>query len=200
MSEPGRREAHKRATRATILASARRLFAERGYDGTTVRDIAAAAQITERTFFRYFASKDDLAVDELLGLLPALTEAIARRPSDEPPLTAVRRALPSLPRDPDGPLMLLFSGPPALRRDRPAQTQGRTLFRFEGAVADALATRPGGEDRYRAEVLARAAVAALRSAFIAYHLAGGAERVPLTELATLVDRAFTVLEEPGIPG
>src|SRR5690242_16988013 len=55
MAEPvGRREAGKQARRAALTAAAHRLFAEHGYEATTVRDIAAAAGLTERTFYRYF--------------------------------------------------------------------------------------------------------------------------------------------------
>lgn len=72
MTVPGRRETHKRETREALLSAARQMFAASGFDETTVRDIAHAAGVTERTFFRYFASKDDLVYGELLDLLPHL--------------------------------------------------------------------------------------------------------------------------------
>ena len=194
MAGPGRREVQKRATRAALTAAARTMFAERGFDQTTVRDIADAAQVTERTFFRYFASKDDLVHGELLDLLPELSRAIVAQPSQSAPLIAVRDAVLGL--APGGPgFGLLFSGPPVFRRTRLTESLRGMLFSFEAGIADAVHTRiaPSGATKFHAEVLARAAVAAMRSSLITYHLAGGPTTVPLTTLRSLVIEAFDIL-------
>ena len=57
---PGLRERKKKRTREQIVAAARRLFVERGYDATSVADIAEAAEIGQSTFFVYFPTKADV--------------------------------------------------------------------------------------------------------------------------------------------
>src|SRR4051812_14377917 len=75
----GLRERKKRATRDTIAATARRLFAERGFDAVTVAEIAAAADVSEKTVFNHFATKEDLVFAGGEARLAELQAAIARR-------------------------------------------------------------------------------------------------------------------------
>ena len=86
----GLRERKKVATRAALHEAALRLVAERGLDAVSVDDIAVRADVSPRTFFNYFSSKDDAVV----GLDPAapqhLAEQFAGRPADESPVTALR--------------------------------------------------------------------------------------------------------------
>ena len=69
------------------------LFRKEGYESTTVNDIARAAGVSRRTFFRYYASKDDVAVETSDELVEEMLAAMARRPAKEPPLVAIQRAL-----------------------------------------------------------------------------------------------------------
>lgn len=212
----GRREANKQATRTALRAVAKRLFAERGYEATTVRDIAREAGVTERTFYRYFNGKEALLGEEYRAWLAALADAIRARPAAEPPFTAVRHAIMAVGRPilgaagPAPPFLLSDDRPFAdLRRSTP-----RPLLRLEATVAEALqarmaagpgaggsATRPG--DDFQAQVVARVAVAALRSAIIRYRdlrAAAGGGAAP-DGLGELLDRAFTIIrsQEPGPP-
>jgi TetR/AcrR family transcriptional regulator, regulator of mycofactocin system len=84
----GRRESKRRETRDALFASAVKLFAERGYQATTVADIAAGAGVAARTFFGYFPTKEAvlfLPVDELAA---NLEEVLATGPDDA--LTTLR--------------------------------------------------------------------------------------------------------------
>lgn len=88
---PGLRERKKAKTRAAIQRSALRLFAEQGYEATTVEQIAEAAEVSPSTFFRYFPSKEDVALyDDLDPLFIAAFEA---QPAGLSPIQALRGAL-----------------------------------------------------------------------------------------------------------
>ena len=76
----GLRERKKRATREAIAATARRLFAERGFDAVTVAEIAVAADVSEKTVFNHFAAKEDLVFAGGDSRLAQLQADIAQRP------------------------------------------------------------------------------------------------------------------------
>jgi AcrR family transcriptional regulator len=76
----GLRERKKRATRDAIAASARRLFAKRGFDAVTVAEIAAAADVSEKTVFNHFSTKEDLVFAGGEERLAQLRAAIIQRP------------------------------------------------------------------------------------------------------------------------
>jgi len=90
--EPARRERKKRQTRDALVHAALKLFNAKGYEHTTVREITDAVDVSERTFFRYFASKEDLALSFVRDATGALLRALAARPAAEPPLTALRNS------------------------------------------------------------------------------------------------------------
>ena len=78
-TEPmGLRERNKERRRSTILTCAFELFAERGYNATTIADIAAAADIAPRTVSLYFPTKQDIVLDAMTSLLQALSDALER--------------------------------------------------------------------------------------------------------------------------
>jgi AcrR family transcriptional regulator len=87
------RERKRVRTRQALIDAAAELFEERGYDGTTIADIAAAADVSTRTFFSYFASKEDvLFPDADARVRAALTAIDARRPGERP-MAILLRAL-----------------------------------------------------------------------------------------------------------
>jgi AcrR family transcriptional regulator len=89
----GLREEKKERRRGRITAAALALFAERGFEGTTIDEIAAAADVSRRTFFRYFARKEDVILDWKRSTADELSAALAQRPAAESPLWAVHGAL-----------------------------------------------------------------------------------------------------------
>ncbi|MCX5280723.1 TetR/AcrR family transcriptional regulator [Streptomyces sp. NBC_00198] len=90
---PGLRERKKDGTRRGLREAAGRLFAERGFAQTTVADIAAEANVSERTFFRYFENKEALLLPDGVELYARIEEAFLARPRDEAPLDAACGAI-----------------------------------------------------------------------------------------------------------
>ncbi len=91
-SRLGRRERKKEATRDALVAAAVALFTERGFDATTVEDIAEVADVSARTFHRYFAVKEDVLFADAESRLARFEEALAARPVDETVLESLRNA------------------------------------------------------------------------------------------------------------
>ena len=87
----GLRERKKARTRVTIREEALRLFREQGYHATTVEQIAAAAEVSPSTFFRYFPTKEDVVLQD--DVEPLLAEAIEHQPPELSVVAAVRASL-----------------------------------------------------------------------------------------------------------
>jgi AcrR family transcriptional regulator len=87
------RERKRARTRDALIEAAAKLFERRGYDGTTIADIAAAADISTRTFFSYFASKEDVLFPDADARVRAALTAIDERRPDERPTEILLRAL-----------------------------------------------------------------------------------------------------------
>jgi AcrR family transcriptional regulator len=86
----GLRERKKARTRAEIQRQALRLFREHGYEATTSSQIAAAAEVSESTFFRYFPAKEDVITWDPFD--PQLIAAFRAQPAGLTPITALRAA------------------------------------------------------------------------------------------------------------
>jgi AcrR family transcriptional regulator len=85
----GRRERKKEATRGAIRAAGLDLFERQGYSETTVRHIADAADVAERTFYRYFPSKEDLLLEDARANFEAVEAFVADRPPSESPMASL---------------------------------------------------------------------------------------------------------------
>lgn len=168
------------------------LFATRGYDGTTVEDLALAGGVGRRTFFRYFPTKLDVVLGELDTLLADLVSALDAATGPDA-VACTREAFLAVNRYTDADL-------PALRRrlalieDVP-DLAARASVRYrdwERAVAADAARRWGvPEDDLHPQVFARAAVAAMRAVFTTWLARPEASA---TELEVLVARAFDALD------
>jgi len=184
----------KAATKHAIQDHALRLFVEKGYDATTVEEIAAAAGVSHMTFFRYFPRKEEVV--EYDEYDPLLEDLIAARPPDEAPITAVHNALrvglqQVLSTDREALLIrtrLILDNPVLRSRNLIAQDTTRDLF------ARALARRGGlAEPDLAATVQASAALGAIAPALTAWAEDGEAD------LIGLIDSAFTALESGVSP-
>ncbi|MDQ1045166.1 TetR family transcriptional regulator [Streptomyces sp. V4I2] len=92
-ARPGLRERKRQRTRDALIRAALELFVGRGYEQTTVDDIAEAVDVSQRTFFRYFANKEEaaLAVQEMT--VERFVESVRQRPAHEAPMEALRQAV-----------------------------------------------------------------------------------------------------------
>jgi AcrR family transcriptional regulator len=90
---PTLQERKQELVRAELAAAAWDLFGRKGYEATTVAEIASAAGVSRRTFFRYYASKEEVLTETTDELAEAMLAAVGERPRAEPPLVAIERAL-----------------------------------------------------------------------------------------------------------
>jgi AcrR family transcriptional regulator len=192
----GLRERKKQATRRALQQAALRLVAEHGLDRVTVDDIAAAADVAPRTFFNYFSAKEDA----LLGRDPEkqarVVAALAERPAEEDPLTALHAVLVAQADDMAARAdewqlrMRLVNDYPQLL---PSHLAG--FVDGERAMAEAVATRTGirREDSLYPDLVAAVAMAAMRTAMARWRTAEGKR-----PLAAHIDEAFLGLAA-GLP-
>jgi AcrR family transcriptional regulator len=153
-AQSGLRERKKRETRARIADTALRLFKERGFDQTTVADVAAAADVSVKTVFNYFPAKEDLFFDRADEIEQTWLDAVADRGPGEPLLAGLRRRVLSRFADhPNGPgvdFRRVLAGSTHL------QARGQQMWAsHEDAIAGALAAQLGaGAEDPTARVLA----------------------------------------------
>ena len=181
---PDWRQRKKAATRDRIRASALRLFGQQGYEATTVEQIAAAAGVSHMTFFRYFPTKEDVALAD--GYDPLIASLIAQTPAAWPLTRRIRTVLVQGLRqvyDTDRDAMLaqnkLIVSTPVLR-DR--------LWADQMATQQLILRALGPRSSFQTRVIVAACLAAASTAVLTW-----VENDGSPELPDLIDQAFEVL-------
>ncbi|TXS21645.1 TetR family transcriptional regulator [Streptomyces sp. ms191] len=187
-------ERKRRLVTDELTESALQLLARKGFDGVTVDEIAAAAGVSKRTFFRYFASKEDVVVQFLADMGSGMRAELAARPAEEPASVALLRAV-SLPlaacaNHSDHSeralrvVQLILRTPALLARFLERQAQWRD------ALAAELVGRTGldGDGDLRPELAAGIALTAFDAVLRRWSTTDGAE-----DPVELIDRAFALV-------
>jgi AcrR family transcriptional regulator len=189
----GLRERKKIKTHAAIQREALRLFREQGYDATTVEQIAEAAEVSPSTFFRYFRTKEDVVLYDVLD--PVMIAAFKAQPADLSPIQALRAAF----RDVYDCLSVeeltqqreraaLFLSVPELRGAWMSELAG-TIQLLTGLIAERSGRRAD-------DLAVRTYAGAVIGAIIAAWLATADD--PSADVFELVDLSFVHLEA-GLP-
>lgn len=188
MATTGLREQKKQRTADELRRVALELFGARGFDAVTVDDIVSAAEVSKTTFYRYFASKDDLLLGTANDRFEMMRSALHERPPDEPALDAVRNAFLTVAEryevERDRTLLvgrILRTTPGLAARNQEYQAEWEALLRDFFAERDGVA-----EPELRHHVLAANVVASLRAAMDYW------QTTQATDLPAVVDAALRV--------
>jgi AcrR family transcriptional regulator len=182
--QPDWRQRKKTATRDRILASALRLFQEQGYDATTVEQIAAAAGVSHMTFFRYFPSKEDVAVSDSYD--PLIVAVLEQTPAEWPLIRRIRAALvdglSQVYAAERGTILAqnkLIASTPQLRE---------RLWSSQITTQELMLRALGADDSFQARVTVAACLAAASTAILTWVESDGAQELP-----DLMRQAFDTL-------
>jgi len=172
-----------------LEAVALAIFEKRGFANVNVEEIAAEAQISTRTFYRYFAAKEDVLQVRIRRRAEALRDALAERPSDEPPLHSLRLAV-EVAVSAEDPVLLrrwidvVAATPSALRA-----VLGGCILTLNAMMAEFFGSRLSEPaDALVPTMLAAAAGGVIKAAETRWLLCGG-------NLATTMSQGLKVLEE-----
>ena len=161
VAKPGLRERKKQQTRDTIERVALRLFADRGYDHTTLAEIAEAADVSPRTIFAYFESKEDILFCDEPRYVGLVKELLEHRPAGMTTFDALRQFISSVP-PPDDEDMLrkkILAASPELRMKMRAH-----IAELESVFAESIAKDLGaGPDDVRPPLIAASMTAAFKT-------------------------------------
>jgi AcrR family transcriptional regulator len=194
---PSLQDRKRQLVRDEISRAAWTLFGTEGYDATTVEEIAARAGVSRRTFFRYFSSKEDVAVGTSDSVAEEFLAAFRARPASEAPLEAIRQALrPVVIRRTEDPVQ----GRAIIRLLRESHTVRRAMLarnaRMEERLAAVLAERLGADTRQdpTPALVAFVARALMDTAFNVWY-----DQQP-ADIGAMVDELFRRLRDVVAPG
>jgi AcrR family transcriptional regulator len=186
----GLRERKKQRTREAIVRAAHELFTERGYNATTLPDIAEAADVSTRTIFAYFPSKEDILFCDFPTMKEALARALAERPDGQDALDVVREFILSTHQAKRSELDEQLHR--VVESDETLRSHMRARFaQLEELVAAAIAVDLGvGENDVRPQVVAASMVAAFDGLFDSE---SKTKPRSADEVAALIDPVMTFL-------
>ncbi len=190
-TKTGLRERKKERTRAELTDAAFRLFEERGFDETTIEDIVEQVEVSPRTFFRYFDSKEDVVIGFFDDMGLELRSMLAARPPDETPFQALRGALGSLVEQYEERADRVIAAK-HLAHETPA-IRARLLdkhARWENGVTEELCARLGTDDERGPRLIAAVGLAAYGTAVNSWCTRDGGP-----DLHALVDQALSEVEQ-----
>ncbi len=194
----GLRERKKARTRASIREHALRLFREQTYQGTTVEQIAAAAEVSPSTFFRYFPTKEDIVLQDDMDT--RMIEALERQPADLGPLSAVRAATREMFTSYTQADLDLLGETTALTMTVP-EVRARAMDEFARTIAvigEALAKRTGRPtDDLAVRTIAGAIIGVIMSITMPWD-GWSSDRRTLEDMFERIDQALALLEA-GLP-
>jgi len=156
--------------RDAIYDAAIELFAGKGFDETTVEEVAQAAGVSRRSFFRYFASKDDLLAQNVLLYGAALTAAIKECPSTLTPFEIVRETVLTVGKQVAAQQHTRQVVGIAERSLSARQAHGSRMMEVEDGVAKAFAERLkcGSKDKLTPRILANLTLSVMGIAIISW--------------------------------
>ena len=185
----------REATRSALRDAALARFVRDGFDATSIADIASDAGVTVRTFYRYFAGKDEVLFADYEARLDWFRRALSVRPRREPLIRSVLAAVDSFPDDPAVVAEVARIRADGLDPERVEPHIRRVEAEVAREIEAHLLARAGadadGDERLRIAVTARAVAAAVFTALDAW-MAGPAD--DLDELSRLTEVALGVLE------
>ena len=189
--ESGLRERKKRQTRERLIEASFTLFAERGFDNVSVSEIAARVDVSERTFFRYFPSKEAVIFHDADERRRHVDELVANLPANLSLVEGLRRALQTLSHEFEESKDLQMARARLVASTPSLQTlilhhEQEWVQSFANAVADRLGLDP--DDDLRPELTAAVIVAAFRAVMNRWIRSGGQ-----AEISQMLDQALAYL-------